>query len=283
MKSIIKFLLNSALRNFPKLNSLVLRVHKFALQAKFDNPSQEKYVELLSLLKPSNIALPLKRFGQEQDGGYVLLAEIDPSSVCVSLGIADDVSFDLAISPFVSQIMMFDYSISQLPSVIENSIFQSLRVVARVQQDEKEIDIPTIFKAIYSQSPVILKVDIEGSEWDAFKDVDEEILKRCDQIIFEFHNLQTLQFHADYASYIQFLRRLTQTHIVINSHANNWDSFEIIEGVPVPNVLEVTYVRKDLTVGFKEQKFATQQVNFPNNPLIADFRLYPFEWVSTHP
>lgn len=250
--------------------------HYYLIAAKFPNASQDQYIDLLARFRPANSQLPLKRFGRKGDGGYVLLDAIDPDSVCVSLGIADEMSFDVALSPFLNHIYMFDYSITSPPFTLGNGTFYSLRVVPKITSDKHEIDIRTICERIKSIHPIILKVDIEGSEWESFKDISQDILLRCEQIVFEFHNLQILSESLNYKSYLNFLDRLTQTHIVINAHINNWDSFEIIHGVPVPNVLEVTYVRKDL-VEKHSGKISTERLNYPNNPSRPDFLLYPFD------
>jgi hypothetical protein len=41
------------------------------------------------------------------------------------------------------------------------------------------------------------------------------------------------------------LGRLNLTHAPYHVHANNWGDFKIIANVPVPDVLEVSYLRRD--------------------------------------
>lgn len=279
LKPIVKFLLRLALQKSSRVNELVFRLHRFALNVNFEVASQHKYLEILSLMKPARHSLPLRRFGGENDGGYVLLDAIDPDSVCISLGIADDISFDADLAQSIAQVAMFDYSITQPPFKIANSSFQALKVVSQVEDDTKEIDIPSIFNQVGTNSPIILKVDIEGSEWDCFKDIGDNYLSRCHQIIFEFHGLQKLQLHSAYSSYINFLVRLRNTHTVVNSHINNWDRFDVIQGVAVPNVLEVTYVRNDLVLKYNGRGSDAGEVNFPNNPSSAEFLLYPLDGI----
>ena len=252
--------------------------HYYLIAAKFPKASQDQYIDLLSRFRPTNLQLPLRRFGRRGDGGYVLLDAINPDSVLVSLGIADEMSFDEELSPFVNHIYMFDYSIARPPLALENGTFYSLRIVPTITNDTHEIDIKTICERIHSLHPLILKVDIEGSEWESFKDVSQDILLKCEQIVFEFHNLQKLAETQDYNSYLEFLDLLSQTHIVVNTHINNWDSFEIIQGVPVPNVLEVTYIRKDL-VEIHSGRSSFERLNYPNNPSRPEFLLYPFDGV----
>ena len=278
MLAIFKFIFLRMLGNSRKFRSVLERAHYYLISSKFPGASQEQYIDLLARFRPSNLDLPLRRFGRRSDGGYVLLDAISSSSVCISLGIADEMSFDEDLSPLVKHIYMFDYSISFPPVILENGSFHSLRVVPAISNDKHEIDVETIFGMINSLTSIVLKVDIEGSEWESFKDVSRDILIRCEQIVFEFHNIQKLFEDKNYNAYLKFLDNLTESHIVVNTHINNWDSFEIIQGVPVPNVLEVTYVRKDLVEKYSGIR-NSERLNYPNNPSRPEFLLYPFDRV----
>ena len=276
MKSLMKLVVLKVLRFSGGLNSIFIRVHHYAISSKFPDASQVLYVDLLSKFKPLDAKLPLRRFGRNGDGGYVLLNVIPKDTVCISLGIADEISFDEELSPLVNHIYMYDHSIVAPPVNLGNATFRALRVVSEITDNRLEIDITTIFSQIDPSKQVILKVDIEGAEWESFKDIDSELLLRCDQIIFEFHNIQTLYSQKNYFAYLAFLNRLLASHIVVNTHINNWDSYEIIQGVPVPNVLEVTLVRKDL-VEIHSGELGAETLNYPNNPSRPEFLLYPFE------
>jgi hypothetical protein len=264
--------------NSNRFSLLLEHAHYYVISSKFPGASQTQYIDLLNRFRPTNLHLPLRRFGRKSDGGYVLLDAISPNSVCVSLGIADEMSFDEDLSPLVRHIYMFDYSITAPPVRLENGTFHPLRVVPSIANDKLEIDIKSIFEKFNSKHPVILKVDIEGSEWESMKDVSREILLRCEQIVFEFHDIQKLFESLNYEFYLKFLDTLTHSHTVINTHINNWDSFEIIQGVPVPNVLEVTYVRNDLVEKHSGSSHL-ERLNYPNNPSRPDFLLYPFDGV----
>ena len=71
------------------------------------------------------------------------------------------------------------------------------------------------------------------------------------------------------------LDKLNCLHTLVNIHANNWSAFDIIAGIPVPNVLEVTYIRSDI---LRENMLCASRTNFNhmnkgNNPVQPDIEL----------
>ncbi len=56
------------------------------------------------------------------------------------------------------------------------------------------IDLNTLFSKVNSKEIALLKIDIEGAEYELFDKVDERVLKKCKQIFVEFH-------HASVKSY----------------------------------------------------------------------------------
>lgn len=259
------------------LTRFFLSVSSRLLDEKFSQVNQESYIRLLSILKPSENSFPLKRFGCEGDGGYVLVNSIKPETVCFSLGIAQEISFDISVAPCVSHIHMFDYSVASPPTCITNSTFYKLRVVRKTQNPQSEIDLGTIFENFSLNCPIILKVDIEGSEWEVFLGLSSENIGRCDQIIVEFHGIQNLPLHPKFETYVGFLKELSQSHTIVNTHINNWGRYDVIKGIPVPDVLEVTFVKKDMQRDASDDFHG--KLNYPNNPSRSEFHLYPFKGI----
>jgi hypothetical protein len=65
---------------------------------------------------------------------------------------------------------------------------------------------------------------------------------------------------------------LNQSHDLINIHVNNWSSLHLIQGVPVPDVIEVTYIRRvtDFCSNSRNASIHNDQ-NSPNNADLPDF------------
>jgi hypothetical protein len=94
----------------------------------------------------------------------------------------------------------------------------------------------------------MLQMDIEGSEWRVIRTTPSETLRRFWIIVVEFHNLHLLANQFD----LQFrfgpvLSKLGRWFDVAHVHPNNNMSTVQVDDLVIPRVLEVTYLRRDLT------------------------------------
>jgi len=257
----------------------ILKVYPFAISHEFSGTTQDAYLKLLSNFNVDTAAelkANFKRYGNDADGGYVLDSRITPETVCLSLGISNEVSFDLEISKLIARSEMYDFSILGLPLEVPKSTFHRLGI----SSDPREGFIPLeeAIERIESSAPIILTMDIEGDEWDSLATCNRLALERCTQIVVEFHNLQLLPLRADFDSLMdQFSQQMTN-FAVVNVHGNNWDSFHIIHGVPMPNVIEVTYLRRDWLESLQSSiNTHERNLNYANNPARPDFVLESFK------
>ena len=252
---------------------IIIRVYPHAIAREFSGSAQESYLKLLALFKldaDARLKAHFQRFGSDSDGGYILDYRISPETVCLSLGISNEVSFDLEVSKYVSKLEMYDYSMSALPLEVPRSTFHRIGISA----DPRDgfISLEDAIEEIDDHSPIILKMDIEGDEWDSLVSCKKTSLDRCIQIVVEFHNLQRLPLRSDFEFLVDQMSTQLAGFAVVNVHGNNWDSFHIINGVPVPNVIEVTYLRRDWLYSMQVNKsFIQQNLNLANNPSRPDF------------
>lgn len=261
------------------LRGSILKVYPYAISHEFSGLRQDAYLKLLSNFNidaAAELKANLKRYGNDADGGYVLDSRITPETVCLSLGISNEVSFDLEISKLISRLEMYDFSISGLPLEVPKSTFHRLGISSVPR--EGFIPLEDAIERLESSASVILKMDIEGDEWDSLATCNRLVLERCTQIVVEFHNLQSLPLRPDFDSLMDQFSQQMANFAVVNVHGNNWDSFHIIHGVPVPNVIEVTYLRRDWLESL-ESSFNNRgrNLNLANNPTRPDLILESFK------
>ena len=94
----------------------------------------------------------------------------------------------------------------------------------------------------------ILKFDTEGAEWEALAATDSADLARFDVIAGEFHGFHNLNHRSVYERIRAVLEKIRSTHLPVHLHANNATGIRLVEGVPVPPLLEITFVRRDAAV-----------------------------------
>ena len=211
-----------------------------------------------SCLSPNDVAGMRKlRIGGMNDGGYVMYDRFDHIGAAYSLGVGGDVSWDLEMAHRGIPVHQYDHTVSGPPS--QHPLFSfNKKGIAPVDGGEF-LSIPTILRqnGHAGRRDLILKIDIECAEWDAFDAASREDLSSFEQIVIELHGFLRFAEPEWRAKTQRVLGKLFSTHIPYHVHANNWADFQIMEGVPVPDVLEVSYLRRD------EHVFTPSTATFP--------------------
>jgi hypothetical protein len=186
----------------------------------------------------------MQRFGEPNDGGYLLCANLlDAVESAYSYGIGGydgwgcDVStalkvpvhrydcFDPADPPCPSgQPMFHPECVGTGPATIGGRLFDSMTNQIAANGD--------------AGKRLVLKIDVEGAEWDAFLETPSEVLARIDQLAVEFHRVEGERS-------LKVVRKLKEIFHVANLHFNNHACQPGLE--PFPSwAFEVLFVSKRL-------------------------------------
>lgn len=245
-----------------RVSAPIRRLQPIATDVSFGKNIRPKIDEIRTLLKVSQLpGNNYTRFGDDLDGGYVLSSEIRSRTNCISIGAGTNISFDSAISRMVGEVHLYDHTIQTLPQVAPKNVkFFQQGLGTKTLGDYLSLE--DCVAKFPTESRLILKIDIEGAEWHIL-DADDLIeLSRFDQIAIEFHDFYKVTDEAYYRKVIRVLKKLNESHQVINVHANNWGKFEIVANVPFADVLEVSYISKLLI----KDKNILQNQSIPNKP-----------------
>ncbi|WP_291343715.1 hypothetical protein [Acidiphilium sp. 20-67-58] len=237
---------------------------------------------ILSLLTPSAVVGRSKiRLGDEGDGGYVVLDHLAPAGICLSLGVGDNVSFDLALAERGYDVLQYDHTITGPPISHERFRFHRIGISDRLPSREGFQSVTEVLEThnLRRREDLILKMDIEGSEWGAIPLMTPEDLAHFNQICIEFHNLGQLTrpIFAEMAAAV--FRHLRQTHIAIHVHGNNYRPMHNVLGIPVPDVLEITLVRRRSYEFLPSTEIFPTVIDYPNKPEIPDLFLGNFRFL----
>ncbi len=126
----------------------------------------------LSLLTPYAIpGFNKTRVGHDSDGGYVMLNDLDHDMVCCSLGVGAEITWDLELADRGALVFQYDDSVDGPPVSHPNFQFRRVRIAGADNSDAATITIDTIVNAgqEWRNKYVVLKVDIEGGEWEAIR------------------------------------------------------------------------------------------------------------------
>ena len=211
------------------------------------NASKQYYKRLKQVLQKKKVKdASFIRIGrQNSDGGYLMINDITScGKIAYSFGICDDVSWDYNMAELGYDIFMYDHTIEKLPYEIQNFHFFKAGISGT---DDKNNPLKTLKYYITKnghskEKNMILKMDVEGAEWDFLETVDLKTLRKFDQIVFEFHNLIQA---GNSKRNIKLLSKLNKTHQLVHIHGNNCGYVIRIGNSVFPDVFEATYVLKD--------------------------------------
>lgn len=201
------------------------------------------------------------RLGNFWDGGYVLPIQcIARSKALVSYGVGTDISFERDyIEATGNHAYCYDHTSFYNESTIsiEDRYRNNIHFYKQGLSSNKTIDTDNFFehyKQLGLTDRVLFKADIEGAETEYLLNTDiAELSKLTTGLVFEFH------YYSDPTArqkLFECMRRLNEYYYLCHIHGNNYrPSFVYDEQVPntnyikqysIPDVIEVTYVNKDL-------------------------------------
>jgi hypothetical protein len=226
---------------------------------------------LLTELQP--IALrncEFKRFGESNDGGYVLCANLlDSVQSSYSYGISGydgwgcDVSRRLSIP--VHEYDCFDLRDPSCPA--GRAVFHPECVGTKTATiDGRPFDFPEhqFERNGDTGKRLVVKMDVEGAEWDTLAQASDSTLDRIDQLAIELHGVE------DPDRLAAVIKRLKQFFYIASLHFNNFACQDDVAPFPAW-AYEALFVNKRIAVvGGPAPAGAPRSELAPNNPQWSD-------------
>lgn len=238
-----------------------------------------KVRDVMGRFRPHHLARSKKiRVGRFFDGGYVMVDRFEGVEAAYSLGINDDVSWDVDIAAMGIPLFQYDHTIEKLPQ--QHKLFQWHRTGIR-RNSVQSVDCETLNTLLTRNnhdeaSNLLLKCDIEGEEWGVFAELDSSILGKFSQIVVEFHNFHEIGYYDQGELIRRASLNLYATHRVVHVHANNHAPMVVVGGISVPCVFELTFARTDLGDFVASDETFPTPLDFPCQSQTADLYLGPF-------
>lgn len=259
---------------------------------------------MFSQIKVFDVNKKKIRCGPNSDGGYVLLDEISRNTnTLFSFGVENNIDFELEFIKKYKpkQNILFDHTINKLPKKRTKNMKFVKKGISDVKSN-KFVTLKDISKNLTKNN--ILKMDIEYDEWKIFEKVSEELLLNFKMIIVEFHffflNLEDVDSKNKLTPYFkkfsinnykkinsmllnkygEILKKLNKNFLIFHLSANNSLPLKKISGKFIPQLLEFSFVRKDLVSKFKISKetLPIKNLDYANKSYKSDFKnFYPFK------
>jgi len=239
---------------------------------------QSEILSIMKMLAPNDPEMGKVRVGSLGDGGYVLPNDLDDIESVLSIGIGDEDSFDLHFAKKNIPVFQYDHTVESAASAHNNYYFH--KIAWDPIDSESTRSLATMIKAhgIDKSQNGILKFDTEGAEWDCMPDISSEILQHFRIIICELHGLTSIGNYKHLETVRKTLQLLTRHHTAVHLHANNCCGLSIVEGIPIPAVIELTLLRNDRSNFKPSTSPIPGPLDFPSLNDRPDLVLTPFPY-----
>jgi FkbM family methyltransferase len=251
--------------------------------SKTDVATDATVIEALSLLTPYDINRNKERLGPLKDGGYVLVPELLDRNTVFSYGIDGEYQLDLLLASRGHKIMMFDHTISGIDNPNNDPNLNFIKEgVDGVKDELKHLNTIENHLSMYGGNDrnIILKMDVEEYEYAALDVLSEVCIRRFQQIVFEAHSLHNLGDVEFRRRFVRVFSKLNKYFTLYHVHANNFDgesTYTFLSGVPVPNLIELSFVRSDLIQRRPSQTLYPTPIDCPNvHPEDKRLWFFPF-------
>lgn len=219
-------------------------------------------------LRPIKTDIPLIRLGADGDGGYLVPDDLRDIGQIFSPGVYDNWTFETAISELTgASVHMIECGdVPQgCPFPVQKGYLGGFST-----DDEVGINDWLWDHAGVTSQDYLLQMDIEGSEYGTILGLSDELLKRFRIIVLELHDLHLMDVAAWHDNiFLPTVKKLLRYFTVVHVHANNAGRLIDFGSVKVPQVLEITLLRKDRisrTDGFAPLPNPLDYKNRPEDP-----------------
>ena len=207
-----------------------------------------KYQMLNNILDDINIIeAPNKiRLGnKDTDGGYVISDLKNLYDCYLSCGVNNEESFTRDFLKKYNYLkkencFAFDGTIKDYPWKYTKDINFIKKNIGNHNSDK----ITNLSEYLINYKNIFIKMDIEGGEWEWLSNIDESKLNNIKQLVIEFHGINDDTWGEKFENKVKCLKKLNKSHYMIHFHGNNCAGFKNINGKNIPDVVEITYIRK---------------------------------------
>ena len=233
---------------------------------------------LFDMLQPVALTnCQLERFGEAHDGGYLMCGNLlrgVQSAYSYGIGGYDKWGCDISTT-FDLTVHQYDCFNTRQPSCFYgDTVFHAECVgdtTNRVEGRVFDTIVNHFAKNGDSSKRIVLKIDVEGAEWDSLLSVPDAVLRQIDQMAVEFHWVEDERFHwVQDERHLRVVRRLKQFFHIGHIHFNNASCIGDLKPFP-SSAYEVLFVSKQLAVVDPSRRpTGPHPLDARNNPSLPD-------------
>jgi len=239
-----------------------------------EEPITYNYTEedFIKVLKPYNIFQKKKRIGPNEDGGYVCSEFVlENCSALMTYGVGHDIRYEEEfVRLYNKPAYLFDHTLGWKEEFERNGL---KFIPEGLGSAENCKDFYEHYQKYGLTENILLKIDVEGAEWEFFKTVNVENLKNTVMgIVLEIHWIDSLENKKSLA---EMFNRISPYFVLEHTHANSWGYNFEHNGMTIPSVLELSFVNKKFVqkMEIDTADYPIEGLDYSNNPNIEDVKL----------
>ena len=242
-------------------------------QGEPSNPADERLLTFARAIRPmTSPELDLIRVGGPTDGGYVMAAPLAASGA-ISIGVGSDVSWDQDIGARGIPVAMFDHTIRKSPAPVPGGTFYRIGIGPVDLDKTLPLDQLLARAGFAGQDDLLLKMDVEGAEWAALTQSGPPDLQPFTQMVLELHGIAGLKDEGSAAPIRDAIQHLTETHVPVHVHANNYDELVRFGNWWFPNAIELSLVRTEILTDARPAVTMRTDLDAPCDPRVTEIDL----------
>ncbi|MEO5349585.1 MAG: FkbM family methyltransferase [Magnetococcus sp. YQC-3] len=216
----------------------------------YDQAFMYRLLNVFKKLKKQDSKYQKIRVGATFSGGYAIPNDLDGIEAVISIGIDNDVSFDRYFADRGLDCYQYDPTIDKLPYEHEKFHFNKVGLgpIDTIENGIEFINLNSIIDKnnLNECNNLLLKIDIEGAEWEAFNVLHHADLLRYRIIVMELHWLTKLCTMSPHFEMVEkIMNMITLNHTCVHNYAPTWGQILIEQGVLIQDGYEVTFLRND--------------------------------------
>jgi len=213
-------------------------LYKFVKKCLESNPDEELCI--YQFLCPKDVVGKTKvLIGPKTDGSYVMLNNFENIKLAYSIGISNSIEFDKVLAEKGIDVYMYDHTINRLPFKSGKFHWKKIGIGGNSQRSKNIQTLQDMLKenGHLHEKNMILKMDVEGAEWNTLNDVGEEVLSQFKYIILEYH-FYNIPINLLY----KVLKKIYKTHQIFYTHCNPFSPIINFGNNRICGCIEVSYI-----------------------------------------
>lgn len=202
-------------------------------------------IALIQTLRPVMPPAGLVRLGPPRDGGYLVPDDLEGLVACFSPGVGQQSGFEWDCAERGMQVHLADHSVPGPAERHERFHFTRKHLGVLTTDSSMTLDDWVNHSGVDAEGDLMLQIDIEGSEYEVFLGASDALMRRFRIIVAEFHAVDQLWNAPFFNLASRAFAKILQTHGCVHLHPNNHCGATTRQGVTIPEVMEMTFLRRD--------------------------------------